>query len=311
VSAGRALSSFSIASPPGGAAQQPGAVRDQPVAPAQHVPVQAAETRPVPSPPVQRAPEPGFVTLAQNPPPVVQSSPAPAQHLPPPPPPPSQASPPRPPATKPSRQQPARTAEVRPAGRGRVADLADVLEALDEPAAAPARGARGNSRLAARDAKSAAPRETDRDPKGTSGRSDGKGDAKRESKSDAKGGRDKDRTARGSRTAAADETETGGKRKKAAPAPKEPSRYWVQVAGGANKDTLPRAFAQVKSKAPKLLGGRGVWTVPNRATNRVLVGPFASSDEAQDFVNKLGKSDVSAFTFTSESGQKVEKLPPK
>ena len=83
------------------------------------------------------------------------------------------------------------------------------------------------------------------------------------------------------------------------------------VAGGANRENLQRAYGQVKGKAPKLLGSRGAWTVPNRATNRILVGPFDSEDEAQDFVNKLAKSDVSAFAFTSEKGQKIEKLPAK
>ncbi|MDB5721351.1 MAG: hypothetical protein JWP15_1969 [Alphaproteobacteria bacterium] len=102
-----------------------------------------------------------------------------------------------------------------------------------------------------------------------------------------------------------------GKKPAPPPPPKEPSRVWVQVAGGANKGNLPRAFASVKTKAPKLLGGRPAWTVPNRATNRVLVGPFDSDGEAQEFVNKLARSDVSAFTFTSETGQKVERLQPK
>jgi Flp pilus assembly protein TadD len=96
--------------------------------------------------------------------------------------------------------------------------------------------------------------------------------------------------------------------KKAPPPPREPSRHWVQVAGGADKETLPRAFARLKEKAPKLFTGRAAWTVPNNATNRLLVGPFDSADDAQDFVNKLAKADLSGFAWTSEAGQKIEKL---
>jgi hypothetical protein len=99
--------------------------------------------------------------------------------------------------------------------------------------------------------------------------------------------------------------------KKPDPAKAEPSRHWVQVAGGADKGSLPREFARLRTKAPKLLGSRTAWTTPLRATNRLLVGPFKSEKEAQDFVNELAKSDLSAFAWTSEPGQKIEKLPAK
>lgn len=100
--------------------------------------------------------------------------------------------------------------------------------------------------------------------------------------------------------------------KKAKPAPPaEPSRVWVQVAGGAQKGALPREFARLKAKAPKLLGSRTAWTVPLNATNRLLVGPFPGSKEAQAFVNQLKAANMSAFAWTSPAGQKIEKLPAK
>jgi hypothetical protein len=88
-------------------------------------------------------------------------------------------------------------------------------------------------------------------------------------------------------------------------------RYWVQVAGGANKADLPKAFAKLKEKSPKLFAGRSAWTTPLRATNRLLVGPFKTSAEAQEFVNTAGKEKLSAFTYASPAGQDVEKLPAK
>jgi hypothetical protein len=94
-------------------------------------------------------------------------------------------------------------------------------------------------------------------------------------------------------------------------APAEPARHWVQVAGGADKTALPRTFAGLKTKAPKLLATRTAWTTRLKATNRLLVGPFKSDDEAQDFVNELKKADISAFSWTSEAGQKIEKLGAK
>jgi hypothetical protein len=85
----------------------------------------------------------------------------------------------------------------------------------------------------------------------------------------------------------------------------------VQVAGGAQKGALPREFARLKAKAPKLLGSRTAWTTPLNATNRLLVGPFAGSKEAQAFVNQLKAADLSGFAWTSAAGQKIEKLPAK
>lgn len=110
--------------------------------------------------------------------------------------------------------------------------------------------------------------------------------------------------------AAAAAAKPPAKKPKPAP-PAEPSRVWVQVAGGAQKAALPREFARLKAKAPKLLGARTAWTAPLNATNRLLVGPFPGSKEAQAFVNQLKAADLSAFAWTSPAGQKIEKLPAK
>ncbi|MGT2515547.1 SPOR domain-containing protein [Sphingomonas panni] len=73
---------------------------------------------------------------------------------------------------------------------------------------------------------------------------------------------------------------------------------------------MPAAWGIMAGKAPALKG-RQAWTTPLRATNRLLTGPFKSDAEAQDFVNTLRKSGVQAFTFTSEAGQKVARVPVK
>ena len=99
------------------------------------------------------------------------------------------------------------------------------------------------------------------------------------------------------------------KAKKPAPKPTaEAPRVWVQVAGGANVASLPKAWKTVSAKAPAAFKGKAGWWTPLRATNRVLTGPFKTAAEAQAFVNSLRKSDVSAFVFTSEVGQKVTRL---
>lgn len=91
----------------------------------------------------------------------------------------------------------------------------------------------------------------------------------------------------------------------------EPARIWVQVAGGANEAALVLSWNIMKSRAPAAFKGKQGWTTPLRATNRVLAGPFKTDEEARAFVNLLAKSGVQAFTFTSEAGQKITKLPVK
>jgi hypothetical protein len=60
-----------------------------------------------------------------------------------------------------------------------------------------------------------------------------------------------------------------------------------------------------------VFAGKQAWSTPLRATNRVLAGPFKSDAEARSFVNKLSKTGVSAFTFASDEGQIVKRLPGK
>lgn len=90
----------------------------------------------------------------------------------------------------------------------------------------------------------------------------------------------------------------------------EPSRIWVQVAGGANEAGLRQAWRAAQAKA-SALAGRDGWTTPLRSTNRVLSGPFKTEAEARAHVNQLARAGVSAFTFTSEAGQKITKLATK
>jgi Flp pilus assembly protein TadD len=95
--------------------------------------------------------------------------------------------------------------------------------------------------------------------------------------------------------------------KKPEPKP-EPSRAWVQIAVAGEKSALPREFSRLQGKAPKLLAARAPWTAPMGNTNRLLVGPFPSPKEAQAFVRDLAKLDLGGFAWTSDEGEKVQKL---
>jgi tetratricopeptide (TPR) repeat protein len=104
-----------------------------------------------------------------------------------------------------------------------------------------------------------------------------------------------------------DGKETAAKKKAE---PKDPARIWVQVAGGANEDALPKEWTRVTAKASELKA-KGPWTAKNRATNRLLAGPFKSDDEAQALVAKLRKAGIGAFQWHSDEGETVSKIGGK
>ncbi|MFW2828636.1 SPOR domain-containing protein [Sphingomonas sp. ID0503] len=91
------------------------------------------------------------------------------------------------------------------------------------------------------------------------------------------------------------------------PEPEKP-RIWVQVAGGANRSTLGREWNKLLKADPDLYSRRKPHVIDIGATNRLVVGPFASKSEAQDYVNQLSKGGRSGFRVESEKGQKVEAL---
>lgn len=94
-------------------------------------------------------------------------------------------------------------------------------------------------------------------------------------------------------------------------AKKNPARIWVQVATGSNEAGLPGTWKRLKDKAPDAFKGLSASSVPFKATNRLLVGPFKSMSEARALVNTLGKAGLSTNTFNSEAGQEVAKVAAK
>lgn len=99
------------------------------------------------------------------------------------------------------------------------------------------------------------------------------------------------------------------KGKKAAPS--HPSRIWVQVLTGGNKDMMDNEWRRLVKEAPEVLRTRKPYMSPWRGNFRLLTGPFESEASAQDFIGKLRKSGVSSYRWTSPAGQAVDTLSLK
>ena len=92
---------------------------------------------------------------------------------------------------------------------------------------------------------------------------------------------------------------------------KHPARIWVQIATGSNEAGLPSTWKKLRDKSPATFKGLGAASVPFRATNRLLVGPFRSQAEARALLNNMQKAGMSGSTYASEAGQEVAKIAAK
>jgi Flp pilus assembly protein TadD len=109
-----------------------------------------------------------------------------------------------------------------------------------------------------------------------------------------------------------EEASTLGKKTKPAPkVAKSPGKYWVQLAGGSLTERMPNEYKRIKGKKPALFAKRTPYVAELKGWTRLLVGPFKSEDESQEYVNQLAKANIDGFSWTSPSGQAIEKLSPK
>ncbi|XJJ67868.1 SPOR domain-containing protein [Novosphingobium sp. BL-8A] len=133
---------------------------------------------------------------------------------------------------------------------------------------------------------------------------DAKPDAKASGKPDPKGGAKAD-------AKPGSKAEVPAKGKKPAP-PAHPSRIWVQIGVGRDKDAIAFDWRRDLKQSPTLLKGRQPYVSEMGRTNRVLIGPFETQKAANAFMadaRKQGFSD--ALPWTSPAGQVVDPLSVK
>jgi hypothetical protein len=93
-------------------------------------------------------------------------------------------------------------------------------------------------------------------------------------------------------------------------APAQPSRIWVQVATGRDKQALAFDWRRLVRDEAAVFRGKAPYLAGWGQTNRLLTGPFESEAAANAFVAQLRRADVDgAFLWTSPAGQVVDALP--
>ncbi|WP_225204836.1 SPOR domain-containing protein [Novosphingobium huizhouense] len=136
--------------------------------------------------------------------------------------------------------------------------------------------------------------------------SDAKGGKGAKSAKDAKSGKDAKDT-KGAKDAKDGKGGKGAKDAKSKAGPSHPSRIWVQVLSGGNRDQMGKEWRGLVKEAGALKA-RKPYLSAWRGNFRLLTGPFESDAAAQDFVRTLKKDGVSSYQWTSPAGQAVDPL---
>ncbi len=97
-------------------------------------------------------------------------------------------------------------------------------------------------------------------------------------------------------------------KKKEPPKPVHPSRIWVQVATGRKIDALAFDWKRIAKQGGAPLAKLKPATARWGQANRLLVGPLASRDKAEELVRALKKKDMDVFLYVSAEGEEVQPI---
>jgi len=86
-------------------------------------------------------------------------------------------------------------------------------------------------------------------------------------------------------------------------------KLWIQLASGPNSTALPEQFSRMKNRNRELFDGISGYVSEERGKARLLIGPFRNNEEATIFTEDLASVHIPAFTWTSQPGQAIRKLP--
>ena len=93
------------------------------------------------------------------------------------------------------------------------------------------------------------------------------------------------------------------------PPPTHPSRIWVQLGTGRDRDALASDWRRFVREGGSAFRNRAPFISEWGARDRLLTGPFGSEAEAKAFIQQLAKSNYyGPFIWVSPAGQVVDSL---
>lgn len=92
-------------------------------------------------------------------------------------------------------------------------------------------------------------------------------------------------------------------------APAHPSRIWVQVATGRDRDALRFDWRRISRQAGEALQGKRGHVAAWGDRSRLLAGPFDSAAAARAAVTALREKQLDTLVFTSSAGEEITPIP--
>jgi hypothetical protein len=90
-----------------------------------------------------------------------------------------------------------------------------------------------------------------------------------------------------------------------------PARIWVQIATGADVNSLAFEYRRLSKKSPALFSNLGGYTAVWTKMRRLVVGPFTDMKSAKKWEADFRKNGGDGFVWTSENGAVVDPLKGK
>src|SRR5205823_5673560 len=89
-----------------------------------------------------------------------------------------------------------------------------------------------------------------------------------------------------------------------------PSRLWIQLASGPDREALRSQFERIAAHEPDLFKGISPYASLDGSRYRLLIGPFRSKGDVQTFAEDLDSAHIDGFGWTNPEGQLVFRLAP-
>jgi len=90
-----------------------------------------------------------------------------------------------------------------------------------------------------------------------------------------------------------------------------PARIWVQVASGRSTPALAFDFKKLRKKYAEAIGDKGAGTATYGSTNRLVIGPFASTKKAKKFADDMQQAGKDVMLWNSDAGEEVTPIGGK
>jgi hypothetical protein len=84
-----------------------------------------------------------------------------------------------------------------------------------------------------------------------------------------------------------------------------PAQIWLQLASGHNADAFSDQYDKLKTYHAQVLDGITPYLAKSPDRDRLVIGPFRNSSEAQTFADDLRSDGINSFRWTNSPSDTI------